>query len=70
MSNYRFPEGGAIVFGGSGGLGTGVVELLADCGANVAFTYLTNEEAAKNNLDSIEKKGVEGMIQKVDLLQA
>ena len=68
MSNYRFPEGGAIVFGGSGGLGTGVVELLADCGANVAFTYLTNEEAAKNNLESIEKKGVEGMIQKVDLL--
>ena len=68
MSNYRFPEGGAIVFGGSGGLGTGVVELLAACGANVAFTYLTNEEAAKNNLESIEKKGVEGMIQKVDLL--
>ena len=68
MSNYRFPEGGAIVFGGSGGLGTGVVELLADCGVNVAFTYLTNEEAAKNNLESIEKKGVEGMIQKVDLL--
>ena len=68
MSNYRFPEGGAIVFGGSGGLGTGVVELLGDCGVNVAFTYLTNEEAAKNNLESIEKKGVEGMIQKVDLL--
>ena len=42
MSNYRFPEGGAIVFGGSGGLGTGVVELLGDCGVNVAFTYLTN----------------------------
>lgn len=69
MSNYRFPEGGAIVFGGSGGLGTGVVELLGDCGVNVAFTYLTNEEAANNNLESLEKKGVEGMIQKVDLLE-
>tara|TARA_B100001013_G_scaffold335175_1_gene253418 strand:+ start:680 stop:1444 length:765 start_codon:yes stop_codon:yes gene_type:complete len=68
MSNYRFPEGGAIVFGGSGGLGTGVVELLGDCGVNVALTYLTNEEVAKTNLESLEKKGVEGMIQKVDLL--
>jgi len=68
MSNYRFPEGGAIVFGGSGGLGTGVVELLGDCGVNVAFTYLTNEEAANNNLENLTKKGVEGMIGKVDLL--
>ena len=24
MSNYRFPEGGAIVFGGSGGLEIGI----------------------------------------------
>ena len=68
MSNYRFPDGAAIVFGGSGGLGTGVVELLGDCGVNVAFTYLTNEEAAKNNLENLTKKGVEGMIGKVDLL--
>ena len=68
MSNYRFPEGGAIVFGGSGGLGTGVVKLLGDCGVNVAFTYLTNEEAANNNLENLTKKGVEGMIGKVDLL--
>ena len=68
MSKYRFPEGGAIVFGGSGGLGTGVVQLLGDCGVNVALSYLTNEKVAKNNLDSLEKKGVEGMIKKVDLL--
>ncbi|HIC27623.1 MAG: SDR family oxidoreductase [SAR86 cluster bacterium] len=68
MSNYRFPDGAAIVFGGSGGLGTGVVELLGDCGVNVAFTYLTNEEAANNNLENLTKKGVEGMIGKVDLL--
>ncbi len=68
MSKYRFPEGGAIVFGGSGGLGTGVVELLGDCGVNVALSYLSNEKVAKNNLESLEKKGVEGMIKKVDLL--
>ena len=68
MTNYSFPEGAAVVFGGSGGLGSGVVNLLADSGVNVAFTYLTNEEAAKENLKSIENKGVDGLIEKVDLL--
>ena len=68
MTNYSFPEGAAVVFGGSGGLGSGVVNLLADSGVNVAFTYLTNEKAAKENLKSIESKGVDGLIEKVDLL--
>ena len=54
MTKYSFPEGAAVVFGGSGGLGSGVVNLLADSGVNVAFTYLTNEKAAKENLKSIE----------------
>ena len=68
MTKYSFPEGAAVVFGGSGGLGSGVVNLLADSGVNVAFTYLTNEKAAKENLKSIENKGVDGLIEKVDLL--
>jgi len=68
MTNYSFPEGAAVVFGGSGGLGSGVVNLLADSGVNVAFTYLTNEKAAKENLKSIENKGVDGLIEKVNLL--
>ena len=68
MTKYSFPEGAAVVFGGSGGLGSGVVNLLADSGVNVAFTYLTNEKAAKENLKSIESKGVDGLIEKVDLL--
>ena len=38
-----------MLFGGSGGLGSGVVNLLADSGVNVAFTYLTNEKAAKES---------------------
>jgi NAD(P)-dependent dehydrogenase (short-subunit alcohol dehydrogenase family) len=68
MGTYRFADGAAIVFGGSGGLGSGVVNLLGDCGVNVAFTYLTNEEAARSNLESLEKKGVDGMIEQVNLL--
>ena len=47
MTKYRFSDGAAIVFGGSGGLGSGIVDLLSKCGTDVAFTYLNNEEAAK-----------------------
>ena len=47
MTKYRFSDGAAVVFGGSGGLGTGIVDLLSKCGTDVAFTYLNNEEAAK-----------------------
>ena len=68
MSGYRFAEGAALVFGGSGGLGTGVVKLLAESGSDVAFTYFKNEEAAQENLNSIEGIGRSGMIGSVDLL--
>jgi Dehydrogenases with different specificities (related to short-chain alcohol dehydrogenases) len=68
MTNYRFKDGAAIVFGGSGGLGTGIVDLLSKCGTNVAFTYLNNEEAAKENIAKIEKNGQKGYSSSVDLL--
>ena len=42
MTKYRFSDGAAIVFGGSGGLGSGIVDLLSKCGTDVAFTYLNN----------------------------
>ena len=38
MTKYRFPDGAAIVFGGSGGLGSGVVALLSKCGTDVGLT--------------------------------
>ena len=44
MTKYRFPDGTALVFGGSGGLGTGIVKLLAESGSDVAFTYFKNQE--------------------------
>ncbi|MFT4768843.1 MAG: 3-oxoacyl-[acyl-carrier protein] reductase [Glaciecola sp.] len=68
MSVYRFPEGAALVFGGSGGLGSGVVKLLAESGVNVAFTYHKNREAAQANLDAVEATGSKGLIGSVDLL--
>jgi 3-oxoacyl-[acyl-carrier protein] reductase len=70
MSMYRFPEGVALVFGGSGGLGSGIVELLSECGTDVAFTYLNNEEAAKANIAKVEANGQKATALSVDLLDA
>ena len=68
MTKYRFSEGAAIVFGGSGGLGTGIVNLLAESGSDVAFSYHKNKESAEKNLSGIEKIGRSGLIAGVDLL--
>ena len=68
MTKYRFSEGAAIVFGGSGGLGTGIVNLLAESGSDVAFSYHKNKESAEKNLSDIEKIGRSGLIAGVDLL--
>jgi NAD(P)-dependent dehydrogenase (short-subunit alcohol dehydrogenase family) len=68
MTKYRFSDGAALVFGGSGGLGTGIVNLLAKSGSDVAFTYFKNKESAENNLTNIQKIGRDGLIGSVDLL--
>ena len=68
MTKYRFSDGAAVVFGGSGGLGSGIVDLLSKCGTDVAFTYLNNEEAAKENIAKIESNGQKGFSSSVDLL--
>ncbi len=42
-----FPEGVAVVLGGSGGVGRAIVERLAHYGAHVALTYRANAAAAE-----------------------
>lgn len=48
----------AIVTGASRGIGTGIAMLLAEHGANVAFTYLSSEAKAKELEAQIQAKGV------------
>jgi len=43
----EFPEGVALVLGGSGGTGQVISERLAAAGANVAIAYRNNKEAAE-----------------------
>ncbi len=47
MSASDFPDGVAVVLGGSGGVGRAIVERLAHHGADVALTYRGNHAAAE-----------------------
>lgn len=46
-----------IVTGGSRGIGAAIVKLLAESGATVAFTYSSNENAAKSVAESLPGTG-------------
>lgn len=68
MSQYRFGNGAAVVFGGSGGLGSGVVELMSRNGTDVAFTYFKNKDAADATVKKVEDNGKQAMAASVDLM--
>lgn len=52
-----FPEGAAIVVGGSGGVGRAICEALAYAGADVALTYRNNAEAAEGAAEAVRGAG-------------
>ncbi len=52
-----FPEGVAVVLGGSGGVGRAIVERLAHYGAAVALTYRGNAAAAEAAADDARAHG-------------
>jgi 3-oxoacyl-[acyl-carrier protein] reductase len=53
----NYPEGVAVVIGGSGGIGKGICLALAERGANVALSYRSNASAAQQTVDEIQKRG-------------
>ena len=57
----------AIVTGGSRGIGRATVMSLARAGADIAFCYLSNEEAAKSTTDSVEAMGCKCIAFRVDV---
>ncbi len=58
MSDFSGRAGGALVTGGSGGIGAAICELLARRGSAVAFTYRANAEAAEAVTASLRATGV------------
>jgi NAD(P)-dependent dehydrogenase (short-subunit alcohol dehydrogenase family) len=51
----------ALVTGGSRGLGAATVRLLAEQGADVAFTYVSSEKQARAVVDDVRGKGGEAV---------
>ncbi|MFC5182777.1 SDR family NAD(P)-dependent oxidoreductase [Actinomadura harenae] len=56
----------ALVTGGSRGIGAAVAVRLAEAGADVAFTYRSNEEAAAKVVATIEETGRRALAIKAD----
>ena len=52
-----FPEGTALVIGGSGGVGAAICEELAQAGSDVALTYRSNAERAREVAAAVEALG-------------
>jgi len=61
-----FKDKAAIVTGGSRGIGREIVLMLAAGGADVAFTYHQNAEAAEALCGEVEKGGGKAMAARVD----
>lgn len=62
-----FPEGAAIVFGGSGGIGKGVTLEFAKAGTDVAICYNRKEDVAQATAEAIRALGVKASIHKADV---
>ena len=57
LSMKDFPEGVALVIGGSGGVGMSICEELARAGSDVALTYKTNKNNALNAVKKVQTIG-------------
>ncbi len=63
-----FPAGAALVFGGSGGIGQGVVQAFAEAGSDVAITYRSKQAVADGLATSIAGLGRKATTHAVDVL--
>ncbi|NGM89038.1 SDR family oxidoreductase [Parapusillimonas sp. SGNA-6] len=64
----EFPEGVAVVIGGSGGIGRAVSQRLAECDCDVAISYQNNETAANETASMVDALGRRAYTGRVDLL--
>jgi NAD(P)-dependent dehydrogenase (short-subunit alcohol dehydrogenase family) len=70
VAGPEFPAGAAIVFGGSGGLGSAIAKLLAERGSDISLTYRSNQAAAEEVAKEIEHLGRRSHLASVDLADA
>ena len=70
MDDFSALTGGAVVTGGSGGLGSVIARMLAERGSDVAVTYRQNEDAARAVVAEIEALGRRARAWQLDLVDA
>lgn len=62
-----YPSGGALMAGGTGSIGQGVVEGLCRAGVPVLFTYVSNEEKASALLERLSAQGYAVRARRMDM---
>lgn len=62
-----FPNGAAIVFGGSGGIGKGVAIEFAKAGTGVAICYRSKKDVAEQTAEAIRALGAKASIHQLDV---
>ena len=67
LGGDHFPDGVAVVFGGSGGIGRAICERLAEHGTDVALSYRSNEDAAASACAAVQAAGRRALSAAVDL---
>jgi NAD(P)-dependent dehydrogenase (short-subunit alcohol dehydrogenase family) len=65
--DLTFPDGGVLVAGGTGNVGTGVVRVLAEARLPVVFTYRNREDAARELERSIVDAGLRARAVPMDM---
>lgn len=65
--NADFPDGAALVIGGSGGVGRAICEGLARAGTNVVLTYRNNAEAAEQAANAVRAMGRRAQVHPLSL---
>jgi 3-oxoacyl-[acyl-carrier protein] reductase len=70
MNNSDFPQGAALVFGGSGGIGQHVARSFAAAGSDVAVAYRSKREAAEKVAAGIRELGRKASIHGADVADA
>ncbi|MFC7516860.1 SDR family NAD(P)-dependent oxidoreductase [Herbaspirillum sp. GCM10030257] len=68
MRQAIFPEGAALVFGGSGGIGQGVALEFAHAGTSVAIAYRSKADVAERVAGQILEQGVNASTHQVDVV--
>ena len=66
-NDFEGRPGAALVAGGTGGIGSAIVRLLAERGCAVGFTYRANSAAADALSDEVKALGREALALQVDL---